>query len=89
MSNLWSLNWNDFGKGLVMAVIGAVLGVLYAAWQNGIPGDWPSVKKTLVYAASTGVFAAITYLFKNLGTGSGGQILTNKSKEDVKDAPKA
>ena len=70
-SNLGKLNWQDGAKGLAMAVIAAVVTVLYEAVN--LSGDLSSVNwKTVI---SVGFIAAVSYLFKNLGTNSDDKIL--------------
>ena len=71
MSNFLNLNWNDLGKGLLVAVITAVLTFAYEALQSGslfAPGSL----KTIGLTALT---AAVAYLLKNLFTNSTGKIL--------------
>ena len=80
-AGLGKLNLNDFWKGFLMAVIGAVLGVFYDVLTKGMPTDWPAAQSVLITAGSAAALAAVTYLIKNLGTGSGGQMLTNSPKE--------
>ena len=76
-SGLGKLNPGDWGRGLLMAVIGAVLGVIYEALTKGIPNDWLTVRAMLITSGGAGALAAVSYILKNLGTGSGGQVLTN------------
>ena len=69
MSKFMSLNSSDFLKGLLMAVISAVISVLYTSAQSGtLSFDW----KAIQFAAVT---AALAYLTKNLFTNSQGQIM--------------
>lgn len=76
-SNFLNLNWSDFGKGLLVAVITAVLTYAYGVTQTG---DWSAIELKTV--ASTAVLATISYLFKNLVTNSEGEVL--KTEESVK-----
>ena len=72
MSNLWKLGLNDWQKGLIVAVLTAVLTVIYESISvGGLIFDYKIV-------LTTGILAGISYLLKNVLTGSGGQILTNK-----------
>lgn len=75
-SNFFNLNWSDFGKGFVVAVITALLTYLYEALQTG---DFTSIDWKVVL--STTVLAGVSYLFKNLVTNSEGEVL--KKEEDV------
>ena len=88
-AGLGKLNLNDFWKGFIMAVIGAALGVAYEVLQKGMPSNETAWKNLLVTAGGAALLAAVTYLLKNLGTGTGGQMLSNKPKEEVKDVPKS
>lgn len=66
-SKFLSLNVNDFLKGLVMAVLGAVFAIIKTTVEAGsLNFDWPTIGK---YALA----AAITYLTKNLLTASNGE----------------
>jgi hypothetical protein len=67
----------DWAKALVVAVLSAPVGLILDTLNTGtLAFDW----KKVVVAALTG---GIGYLAKNFLTGSGGQLLTNKSKEGV------
>ncbi len=71
-SKLGSLKLSDFWKGFILTCITAALTVIQQSWSNGITHiDWG------VLATTTGT-VAIAYLLKNLGTGAGGQLLTNE-----------
>lgn len=84
-TKLGALDWiGDFGRGLLLAFIGAVLTVLYESFANGFPSDWTTLKPALLKAIGVGVTAGIAYILKNLGTGSGGRLLTNQPKEEEK-----
>ena len=66
-SNFLTLNAKDFVKGLIMAVIGAVWGIVEPLINSGsIAFDWANIGK---YA----LIAAIGYLFKNFLTNSNDQ----------------
>ncbi len=77
-SKLWALCSNDWIKGLIVAIITTPLTIIYQSVSAGtLIIDW----KTIIAAALTG---GIAYLLKNLSTGSGGQILTNKEIKNEK-----
>lgn len=58
-SRQWTLNARDFIRGLVMAVLGAVVTIIYESFKAGnLEFDW---KKIGYVAAAT----AIAYIFKN------------------------
>ena len=69
MSQLFTLGWNDVGKGLLMAIIGAVLTIIYSQITsvNGI--DWGTV-------GQVAITAGVGYLIKNFFSGTGG-LLSN------------
>jgi len=83
-SGLGKLTLGDWERGLLLAVIGAVLTVLYESFSKGLPTDWVKLQPVLLTALGVGVTAGISYILKNLGTGANGQMLTNKPKEEVK-----
>lgn len=68
-SDFLSLNWRDLGKGLIVAVISAVLTYAWTAMEAGglTAIDWKVV-------GSTAVISAIGYLMKNLITNSEGEV---------------
>lgn len=69
-SSLFTLNKADFVKGLVIAVLTAVITVVYSTVQTGsFTFDW---KEISVAALS----AALAYITKNLLTNSNDQFLT-------------
>lgn len=68
-STFLSLNLQDLIKGLIMAVLGTVLTIVYDVVQTGsLTFDW----KQIATAAAT---TAIAYLLKNLVSNSAGQFL--------------
>jgi hypothetical protein len=76
-SSLFTLNSKDWVKGLVVAVLTAIITVVYNTIQTGaLLLDW----KAISIAA---ISAALAYITKNLLTNSEDQILT---KEPVKEA---
>lgn len=74
-SGLWSLTLTDFWKGFILVCIVAALTVI----QNSVSAGTLHVDWNLL--ATTTITAAIAYLLKNLGTGSGGKMLTNAPPE--------
>ena len=82
-SPIGKLALNDWTKGLLVAVVSAILTVIYDGLSRGVSLNWPSLKPTLLSGLSVGLTAGIAYILKNLSTGSGGQLLTNKPKEEV------
>lgn len=69
MSKFLTINWRDFLKGLVVAVLTAILSTLYNILSVGGAVTFRSV---LV----PGVLAMIAYLLKNLVTNKDDQLLT-------------
>jgi len=70
---LGTIKLSDWWRGMIVALITAPLTIIYqslSATPVTLVLDW----KAILAAALTG---GIAYLLKNLGTGSGGQILTN------------
>ena len=65
-----SLNGNDFIKGLIVAVFGAVISLLYQLVNNG--GDIFTML-TLQNMGSVALTAALAYLLKQFTTNSDGQ----------------
>ncbi len=73
-TNLWNVKMGDWGRGLVIAVLTTPLTIIYQslmATPVTLVFDW----KAIVGSALAG---GIGYILKNLVTGSGGKILTNK-----------
>jgi VIT1/CCC1 family predicted Fe2+/Mn2+ transporter len=71
MSKFLNLNSEDFAKGLLVAIITAVLTFAYEALQSGTLFAPGSLKTVGLVALS----AMISYLLKNLFTNSQGQFL--------------
>jgi hypothetical protein len=71
-----SLNLRDFFKGLVLAIITAVITWAYEAIQAGTLFDPASLKAVGMVALA----AILAYLIKNLITNSKGEILTPEPK---------
>jgi hypothetical protein len=77
MSNFLNINWKDLMKGLLVAVIGAILTAAYEAINAGtIQFTW-AFWQPIVY---TGIAAGMAYLIKNLFTNSTGNVLTSEKK---------
>lgn len=67
LSKIWTLTTSDWVKGLVMAVIGAVAGLLETMVQEGRI-DWAKV-------GATALVVSLSYLAKNFATDSNGKVL--------------
>lgn len=75
-SSLFTLNSRDWIKGLVIAVLTAIITVVYNTIQTGaLVLDWKAI-------SIAGISAALAYITKNLLTNSNDQLLT---KEPVKE----
>lgn len=62
-----NIDFNDLGKGLILAVLTSVMTVIYSTVQTGsLSFDWKLI-------ATTAITAALGYLMKNLLTNSKGQ----------------
>ena len=71
-SNFFSLNWLDLAKGLLVAVIGAILTGVYQAIQAGsLVWTWLFWQPIIL----TGVGAGLAYLIKNFFSNSSGEPL--------------
>ena len=71
-SNFFSLNWLDLAKGLLVAVIGAILSAVYEAIVGGtLSWTWAFFQPIVL----TGVAAGIAYLIKNFLSNSSGEPL--------------
>lgn len=69
-SSLFTLNKADFVKGLVIAVLTAIISAVYTTIQTGVfTFDWKALS---IVALS----AALAYITKNLLTNSNDQFLT-------------
>jgi len=74
LSKFLRLNVKDFVKGLFMAVLGAVAGILMPIFEaGGWHFDWSLIWKTALSTAGL-------YLIKNLLTNSKDEILTPERK---------
>ncbi|HEY4326400.1 MAG TPA: hypothetical protein VGN20_20620 [Mucilaginibacter sp.] len=61
-SSLFTLNWNDLGKGLLVAVGGAVIGAIETSVKAGsLTFDWKSI-------GGIALASGLAYLSKNFFT---------------------
>lgn len=67
LSTLFHLNWADLAKGIVMAVIGAILTAIYQAVSAGMTIDIRSM-------ATVGLLAGLSYIIKNWFSDSQGRV---------------
>lgn len=71
-SSLFTLNSKDWIKGLVVAVLTAVITVVYSTIQTGtLVLDWKAI-------SIAGISAALAYITKNLLTNSSDEFLTKE-----------
>lgn len=74
-SNFFALNWMDLLKGLLVAVIGAILTGIYEAITAGsLTWTWAFFQPIVL----TGVAAGIAYLIKNFLSNSSGEPLRSE-----------
>lgn len=69
-SSFLKLNWRDLAKGLLLAVLSAVITFAYNAIQGGIALDGEFLKKAAMVAVAT----VLSYLLKNLFENSNGDL---------------
>lgn len=76
---LWRVSLGDWEKGLIVAVLGAAIGVLYEAFTGPTPITltWLALQPVLMSALKGAIVAALAYIGKNFGTGANGKLLTN------------
>ncbi len=74
MSKLFSLNISDFWKGLIVAVFGAILGIIYKTVDAG------SLDFNWMFILKSGLLAGLAYLLKQLSTNSAGQLFSADKK---------
>jgi hypothetical protein len=75
-SNFFSLNWKDFGKGLIVAIITAFVTMLCQA-LTATPVHLPTgaeLKTDALYALAAGA----SYVLKNLFSNSAGEVLSKE-----------
>jgi hypothetical protein len=70
-SSIFSLNWGDFGKGLIVAFLTAFLATIGQAVELGQLPTLPMLK----VAAIAGATAGIAYIIKNLLSNDEGKFL--------------
>lgn len=75
-STFFKLNLKDFGKGLLVAVLSAVITYLYQAVQNG---SLATIDPSVLLQVAVG--ALLAYLLKNLVTNSDGKVLAGEAKK--------
>lgn len=69
LSSFLRINIRDFAKGIIIAMLGAVIGLITATIEQGsLTFDWPVIGKTAL-------LAALTYLTKNLLTNNKDEFL--------------
>jgi len=74
-SNFFAINWMDLLKGLLVAVIGAILTGIYEAITAGsLTWTWAFFQPIVL----TGVAAGIAYLIKNFLSNSSGEPLRSE-----------
>lgn len=72
-STFLNLNFNDFVKGLAVAVLTSVLTIVYDVVQTGsLTFDWKHI-------GTAAITTAIAYLLKNLFTNSTGTMLKKEN----------
>lgn len=82
-SDIFKLNFRDFAKGLVMAVLGAIVAALYTTIAAG---KLPTLEE-LKTAAIVGLGAGLTYLVKNFfsdGTKEAAETLESQGYSVIK-----
>ncbi len=77
-AGLFKLAGNDFFKGAVVAVIGAIGTALLAVLNTGALPTGADLKQILI----VGVTAGVSYLVKNLLTNSQGKMLTKEPPKE-------
>ena len=71
-TSLGSIKLSDWWRGLIVAIITVPLTVIYdSATTGSLTFDWKKI-------AAAALVGGIAYILKNLGTGSQGNLLTNK-----------
>jgi uncharacterized membrane-anchored protein len=74
-SGLFQLNWSDFVKGLVVAVISAIIiglgGIVMTSGFDAFKTDWLVVGQNMV---NFSIVSLVSYLLKNLLTTSSGNV---------------
>jgi hypothetical protein len=71
-TELWTVKLSDWQRALILAIISTPLSIIYDTIMAGsFTFDWRAILRAAI-------IGAISYIGKNLGTGSNGNILTNK-----------
>lgn len=71
-STIFTLNSNDFLKGLIMAVLSTVITVVYQTVEAGsLIFDWKAI-------GTMALTTALAYIMKNLFTNSTGQLFAKE-----------
>lgn len=73
------LNLNDFAKGLIMALLGALIAGIYTSIQSGALPVTLEAWKPIVMGA---LLAALTYLGKNFTTNSKDEFLKKEPTQE-------
>ena len=77
MSNFLNLNWKDFFKGLIVAVLTAVITIIYSTIQAG------SLAFDLKAIGMAALSACLAYLVKNFFQNSNGNLLKSEGTQPV------
>lgn len=73
-SSIFTLNTNDFIKGLIMAVLSSVITVVYQTVEAGsLVFDWKAI-------GTMALTSALAYIMKNLFTNSTGKLFAKEQK---------
>jgi hypothetical protein len=73
-TDLWKVKLGDWGRGLVIAVLTTPLTIVYQslmATPVTLVFDWKAI-------IGAGLAGGIGYVLKNMATGAGGNLLSNK-----------
>lgn len=81
-SKFMSLNINDFLKGLLMAVITAIVTTVYTIVEQGGLDFSPANLKLI---ATSAVLAMLAYIMKQLGTHEDGRFLVKKKDNSIEN----
>lgn len=75
-SKLFTLDWKDFSRGLLIAFLTAVLTGVINILDTGAVFTWVTIKPVLV----AGISAALSYLLKCLATNSQDQMFKREPR---------
>ncbi len=71
-TKLWTVQLGDWERGLIVAILTTPFTIIYDSLSAGaLTFDWRKV-------LAAGLAGGVGYLLKNLLTGQGGKLLTNK-----------